>query len=81
MTTLLFGTLSAGMHEGCLAGWVKRSRGGWACERLLILAGFTYTSRNTDFTEKFFVRVDMTEEFPFLVIKMSPPYERRGRGI
>jgi hypothetical protein len=31
---------------------------------------------NTDFTEKFFVRVDATEEFPFLVTKMSPYYDR-----
>jgi PatG C-terminal len=37
---------------------------------------FSYTNRNTDFTEKFFVRVDMTEEFPFLVTKMSPYYDR-----
>src|SRR5439155_23997912 len=28
---------------------------------------FSYTSRNTDVTEKHFVRVDVTEEFPFLV--------------
>ena len=37
---------------------------------------FFYTNRNTDFTEKFFVRVDVTEEFPFLVTKMSPYYDR-----
>lgn len=37
---------------------------------------FSYTNRNTDFTEKFFVRVDVTEEFPFLVSKMSPYYDR-----
>jgi hypothetical protein len=37
---------------------------------------FSYTNRNTDFTEKFFVRVDATEEFPFLVTKMSPYYDR-----
>ena len=37
---------------------------------------FSYTNRNTDFTEKFFVRCDMTEEFPFLVTKMSPYYDR-----
>ncbi len=36
----------------------------------------SYTNRNTDFTEKFFVRVDMTEEFPFLVTKLSPYYDR-----
>ena len=36
----------------------------------------SYTNRNTDFTEKFFVRVDVTEEFPFLVTKLSPYYDR-----
>jgi hypothetical protein len=36
----------------------------------------SYTDRNTDVTEKFFVRVDVTEEFPFLVTKMSPYYDR-----
>jgi hypothetical protein len=35
----------------------------------------SYTNRNTDFTEKFFVHVDVTEEFPFLVTKMSPYYD------
>ena len=39
----------------------------------LILA---YTNRQTDVTEKYFVRVDVTEEFPFLVTKLSPYYER-----
>ena len=37
---------------------------------------FVYTNRKTDFTEKFFVRVDVTEEFPFLVTKLSPYYDR-----
>lgn len=35
-----------------------------------------YTNRKTDFTEKFCVRVDVTEEFPFLVTKLSPYYDR-----
>jgi len=37
---------------------------------------FAHTDRKTDFTEKFCVRVDVTEEFPFLVAKMSPYYDR-----
>ena len=37
---------------------------------------FAYTNRTTDFEEKFYVRVDVTEEFPFLVTKMSPYYDR-----
>jgi PatG Domain len=37
---------------------------------------FSYTNRNTDHTEKYFVRCDVTEEFPFLVTKLSPYYDR-----
>jgi PatG C-terminal len=37
---------------------------------------FSYTNRNTDFTEKFFTRVDVTDEFPFLVTKILPYYNR-----
>lgn len=37
---------------------------------------FSYTNRNTDVTEKYFVRVDVTDEFPFLVTKLSPYYDR-----
>ena len=36
----------------------------------------TFTNRNTDVAEKMFARVDVTEEFPFLVTKMSPFYDR-----
>jgi hypothetical protein len=42
--------------------------------RKIVEVIFSY--RNTDVTEKFFVRVDVTEEFPFLVTKMSPYYDR-----
>jgi len=37
---------------------------------------FSYTNRSTDVTEKFFLRVDVTEAFPFLVTKLSPYYDR-----
>ena len=37
---------------------------------------FAYTNRNTDYTEKYVVRCDVTEEFPFLVTKMGPFYDR-----
>jgi hypothetical protein len=44
--------------------------------RNLVDVIFTYTNRNTDFTEKFGVRCDITEKFPFLVTKLSPYYDR-----
>ena len=37
---------------------------------------FSYTNRNTDVVEKCFVRVDVTDEFPFLITKLSPFYDR-----
>lgn len=37
---------------------------------------FSFTNRETDVTEQFFVRVDVTEQYPFLVTKLSPYYER-----
>lgn len=44
--------------------------------RKIVKIIFSYTNRNNDFTEKFFVRVDVSEEFPFLVTKLSPYYDR-----
>lgn len=44
--------------------------------RKIVEVIFSYTSRTTDVTEKFFVRVDVTEQFPFLVNKLSPYYNR-----
>ena len=37
---------------------------------------FSYTNRNTDVVDKCFVRVDVTDEFPFLVTNLSPYYDR-----
>jgi hypothetical protein len=37
---------------------------------------FSYTNRNSDFVEKYYTRVDVTEEFPFMVTKLSPYYVR-----
>jgi hypothetical protein len=37
---------------------------------------FSFTNRATDVIEKQFLRVDVTEEFPFMVTKLSPYYDR-----
>ena len=37
---------------------------------------FSFSNRNTDVTEKFFCRVDVTDEFPFIVKKLSVYYDR-----
>jgi hypothetical protein len=44
--------------------------------RKVVQVIFNYTHRETDVTEKYFVRVDVTEEFPFLVTRLSPFYDR-----
>jgi hypothetical protein len=44
--------------------------------RQIVDVVFSFNHRTTDVTEKFFTRVDVTEEFPFLVTKMSPYYNR-----
>lgn len=44
--------------------------------RKIVNVVFSYTNRQTDVVEKFFIRVDVTEEFPFLVSKLSPFYDR-----
>lgn len=44
--------------------------------RKIVEVVFAYTHRQTDVTEKYFARVDVTEEFPFLVTKLSPYYGR-----
>jgi hypothetical protein len=37
---------------------------------------FSFTNRATDVVEKQLLRVDVTEEFPFLVTKLSPYFDR-----
>lgn len=44
--------------------------------RKIVDVVFSFSHRQTDVEEKYFVRVDVTEEFPFLVTKMSPYYVR-----
>jgi len=44
--------------------------------RKIVDVVFAFTCRDTDVVSKHFVRVDVTEEFPFLVTKMSPYYDR-----
>jgi len=44
--------------------------------RKIVDSIFSYTNRSTDHTEKYFVRCDVTDEFPFLVTKMSAYYDR-----
>lgn len=40
--------------------------------RWIISVVFSFSQRETGVVEKYFVRVDVTEEFPFIVTEMSP---------
>ena len=44
--------------------------------RRIVEVIFSFTHRSTDTTDKSVVRVDVTEEFPFLVSKLSPYFDR-----
>ncbi|MFB3766408.1 MAG: hypothetical protein ACE14P_14335 [Methanotrichaceae archaeon] len=45
------------------------------CHKIVSVV-FSFTNRETGTVEKYFVRVDVSKEFPFLVTKMSPYYDR-----
>jgi hypothetical protein len=65
---------SFGNNDSLSAVEVRLSRLSGA--RKIVDVIFSYTHRQTDVTEKYFVRVDVTEEFPFLVTRLSPYYDR-----
>ena len=44
--------------------------------RKIISVVFTFANKEIGIVEKYFVRVDVSEEYPFLVTKMSPYYDR-----
>ena len=53
---------------------VKTSR--LSSTRKIVDVVFAYAHRVTDITDKYFVRVDVTEEFPFLAGKLQPYFDR-----
>jgi hypothetical protein len=55
---------------------VEVRRSGLGSARNVMDVIFAFTDRVTDVVEKYFCRVDVTGEFPFLVTKLSPYYER-----
>jgi hypothetical protein len=44
--------------------------------RKIVSVILSFTNKETGAVEKYFVRVDLTEEFPFIVTKMAPYYDR-----
>jgi hypothetical protein len=62
-----------GQNRSLMAVEVRPSR--LSGVRRIVDVIFSYTHRETDVTEKYFVRVDVTEEFPFLVTRISPYFD------
>lgn len=74
--SLIYSTASEAFDRNCsltsIEAWPSRLSG----TRKIISVIFTFTNKGTGVDEKFFARVDVTEEFPFLISRMSPYYNR-----
>jgi hypothetical protein len=68
------GTVAPAICPRCTLTWVEVRFSPLSSTANIVDCIFSYTDRKTDFTEKFFVRCDVTGEFSFLVTKMSPYY-------
>jgi len=62
--------------KDCALSGVSVQRSDLSATRNIVEVVISYTHRNTDHTERFFTRVDVTEEYPFLVSKLAPYYHR-----
>lgn len=70
-------TATADAHErNCSFAGVEVLPSRLSGVRSIVDVVFSYTHRETGLVEKQFVRVDVTEEFPFLVTRMNPYYNR-----
>lgn len=69
--------LAAEAHErNASLSSVEVTRSRLSGARNIVKVIFAYTDRKTDVVDKYFVRVDVTEEFPFLITKLGPFYDR-----
>ncbi|MBA3938500.1 MAG: hypothetical protein H0X38_13660 [Planctomycetes bacterium] len=71
----IYGKMAEAFARDCSLSGVDVRPAPTSSTRAIVDVVFAYTNRNTDVTEKWSVRVDVTEEFPFLVRKLSPFYE------
>ena len=62
--------------RNCSLSSVKVNLSSLGIPRKIVDVVFSFVDRRTDVTDKFLVRVDVSDEFPFLVTKLSPHYDR-----
>jgi hypothetical protein len=72
----IYGKAAESFANDCSLTGVDTNYSTLSSTRKLVDVIFSFTHRATDFTEKFYARVDVTEEYPFLVTKLSPYYDR-----
>jgi hypothetical protein len=72
----IYATVSTAIAGGASLDAVEVRPSPLSAARKVPEAVFSFRNRSTDVVEKFFTRVDVTDEFPFLVTKMSPYYDR-----
>jgi PatG Domain len=72
----VYATTADAFARSCSLSTVEVRPSALSGTRRIVEVIFAFTNRGTDVIEKTFTRVDVTEEFPFLVTKMSPYYDR-----
>jgi hypothetical protein len=72
----IYGTTAEAYAHGSSLTSVTVRPSSLSVTRKIVDVIFSYTNRSTDVVEQWFVRVDVTERFPFLVTKMSPFFDR-----
>ncbi|NJK51814.1 MAG: hypothetical protein HC936_01645 [Leptolyngbyaceae cyanobacterium SU_3_3] len=72
----IYATAAEAYGRSCSLTGVEARLSRLSSTRKIVDVIFTFTNRSTDVTEKYFIRVDVTEEFPFLVTKLLPYFDR-----
>jgi hypothetical protein len=72
----IYKTVADAYERDCSLTAVDVQPSALSSTRNIVEVIFSFTNRNTDVEEKFCTRVDVTEEFPFLVTKISPYFDR-----
>jgi hypothetical protein len=71
----IYARTAEAFEKGAALSSVEARPSALAGARRIVEVVFSYRDRTTDVVEKSVVRVDVTEEFPFLVSKLSPYYD------
>ena len=68
----LYGGVASAQARNASLSSVDMRPSGLTGTRRIVEVVFSFTNRTTDVVDKFFARIDVTEQFPLLVTKLSP---------